>query len=51
MYFAIATENGWNLYRKGAEKPLSYFDKLTTISNLVEQLGGKLTVIINGYTM
>ncbi len=48
MFTAIATTTGWNVYRKGNTALLATFDKLESIKRMVENIGGKLTVVMNG---
>lgn len=49
MFTAIATRTGWNVYRKGNTAVLATFQKLESIKQMVDNIGGNLTVIINGY--
>lgn len=49
MFIAIATRTGWNVYRKGNPVCLGDFLKLATVKRMVENINGKLTVVINGH--
>ncbi len=49
MFTAISTKSGWVVYRAGKAEVIATFDKLGTVKQTVEKMGGNLTVIINGY--
>jgi hypothetical protein len=49
MFTAIATRNGWNVYRAGKTEIIATFEKLATVKKTVESMKGELTVYINGY--
>ena len=49
MFTAIATCTGWNVYRAGNADVLATFEKLATVKDTVEKIGGVLTIYINGY--
>lgn len=48
MYNAYATGNGWEVYREGTLVPIARFERLAAIVNVVNEIGGRLTIIING---
>jgi hypothetical protein len=51
MFIATATRTGWNVYRKGNSALIATFDHLATVKQTVEKMGGKLTVVMNGYSV
>lgn len=51
MFTAYAMKTGWNVYRDGKAELIATFEKLGTVKDTVEKMGGTLTVVIGGLAL